>query len=146
MVLNKKLSTKTFIISQLLILITGLVFLASLYYILDVQYQVSDKLYSPSGGPVTTAPVSLTLDLQQPDEDSLVFKTPLLLIGKTAPNSSVLITDENDDQVIVSKSDGSFSATLALNAGVNKITVVVFDATGEQRSTERTVYYSQEKL
>lgn len=144
MKLNKNLSTKQFIISQILLLIVGLTFLFGLFYILNIQYQISNKPFL--NGPVTTTPKSLRLDLDHPDDDTLVFQDSILISGKTSPSKEVLIFTDTQNTVINSKKDGSFSLSLNLNEGENKITVVVFDQTGDSRSIERTVYYSKEKI
>lgn len=143
MKLKKKLSTKQFITFHILILIIGLIFLFGLYYILNIQYQKSTSPFA--GGPVTTKPKSLKLDLDLND-DSLTFDSSILVSGKTSPLKEVLIFTDTQDLIITSKKDGSFSTTLNLDEGENKITVVVFDPTGDTRSAERTVYYSKEKL
>lgn len=142
--LDKKLTTKHFVLSQILILIAGLIFLGLLYYILNIQYQKPKGLFVT--GPVTTAPKSLRLDLDQPDQDSLVFSGSAIISGKTGSGNIVLISTDTKDFVIESKPDGSFSTILSLDEGVNRITATVFDATGDSRSVERTVYYSKEKL
>lgn len=144
MKLRKILSTKHFIISHILILITGLIFLAGLYYILNIQYQPPKELFKM--GPVTSLPKTLRLDLDQPDADSLSFSPSIIVSGQTAPSTEVLISTDSDDLVIKSKPDGSFSTIVSLDEGVNKITTSVFDATGDSRSAERTVYYSKEKI
>lgn len=144
MKLNKKLSTKQFIFSHILVLVAGLIFLGGLHYILNIQYQ------KPKGsfiaGPVTTPPKSLRLDLDQPDQDSLSYSPSVVLSGKTGAGNVILISTETKDLVIESKPDGSFSTVLSLEEGVNRITATVFDSTGDFRSSERTVYYSKEKI
>ncbi len=144
MKLNKKLEPKHFIISQLFILVFGLIALGFFYYILNIQYQTQEKPFL--NGPITTTPKSLLLDLNQPDDDLMVFAPSILVSGKTGPLKEVLISTDSDDLIIKSKQDGSFSTELSLNEGVNRIMVVVFDTTGETRSLERTVFYSKEKL
>ncbi|MBI2086089.1 hypothetical protein HYT74_01985 [Candidatus Daviesbacteria bacterium] len=145
MKLNKKLSTTHFILAHTLILITALIFLASLYYILNIQYRQPAK-DSFSNGPVTTPPKTLRLDLDQPDQDSLSYSASIIVSGKTGPGRQVLISTETKDLVIQSKPDGSFSTVLDLDEGVNNISAAVFDTTGDSKSAERTVYYSKEKL
>lgn len=144
MKLTRPIPFKHFIFSQILILFLGLLFLIGLYYILNIQYQKTTKPFL--NGPVTTAPKSLKLDLDHPDEDSLTFQNSILVSGQTAPKSVVLIFTDSQDLVINSKNDGSFSLVLNLNEGVNRITVVVFDERGDNRTTGRTVYYSKEKI
>lgn len=142
--LTKKLSPKQFIISNLLLLSLGLIILAGLYYILNIQYKHSDKLFS--NGPVTSPPKSLRLDLDQPEDDSLTFQSSIIVSGKTGPNMEVLISQDNQDIVIKSKSDGNFSTLINLDEGVNNIKVITFDQTGDSRFTQRVVYFSKEKL
>lgn len=143
MKLTRKLSTKQFLVSQFLLLALGLITLTGLYYLLNIQYQKPKNLFL--SGPVTSAPKSLVLNLEQPDQDSLSYTAQIIVSGKTGPGKEVLISTDTDDLVIKSKLDGSFSTVLDLDEGVNNITAAVFDSTGNSRSAERTVYYSKEK-
>ena len=144
MKLTKKISTSHFILSHLLILFTGLTFLAGLFYILNIQYQKPKGLFQ--NGLVTSARKSLVLNLEQPDQDSLSYSSSIVVSGKTKPGKEVLISTETNDLVIKARQDGSFSTILNLNEGVNTITTVVFDTTGDSRLAKRVVYYSKEKL
>lgn len=144
MKLNKKLTTKQFIISQLLLLLVGLIILGGIYYILNIQYYKDNKPFL--NGPVTTLPKSLRLDLDQPDDNTLFFQVTILVSGKTGPLKEVLISTDSQDLVIKSKKDGSFSTEINLDEGENTVTAVVFDSDGDSKSLERTVYYSKEKL
>lgn len=144
MKLGKKISQRTFIFSNLLILITGLLFLSGLYYILNIQYQENQKLFE--NGPVTSLPKTLRLELQQPDNDVASYQASIIVSGKTSPFMDVLIYSDSQNIVLKSQADGSFSTVFNLDEGVNQITVVVFDTTGDQKSDTRTVYYSKEKI
>lgn len=144
MKLGKKLSSKQFVIFISLIFIISLIFLGGLYYIVNIQYQKPKDLFI--NGPVTTLPKSLRLDLDQPDNDMLIFQSSTIVSGQTTPLIDVLISTDTNDLVIKSKSDGSFSTVLDLDEGENRISVVVFDTTGDSRIQERTVYYSKEKI
>lgn len=143
--LSKKLSLKTFILSQILILIFSLTFLAGLYYILNIQYGQNTLSYAKKG-PVTTLPKSLRLELEQPADDTLVFTPSVIVSGKTGPKSLVLLATDTQNVVIESNSKGAFSTVLKMDEGINNLRAVVFDATGDSRSDERTVYYSKEKI
>lgn len=144
MKLKKKLSFKHFILSMTLILIISLAFLTGIYYILNIQHVKPQNLFS--NGPVTTAPRTLRLDVDQPVDDLLTFQSSTIVSGKTAPGTKVLITTDTEDFVIKSTGNGSFSTVLNLDEGVNNIMIVVFDPTGDSKSNERTIYYSKEKI
>lgn len=115
-----------------------------LYYILNIQYQKPTKPFLH--GPVTSIPKTLRLDLDQPADDSLTFQNSIIVSGQTSFGKDVLIFSSSEDLVIKSKNDGSFSTVFNLQPGINMITVAVFDADGDTRSIERTVYYSKEKI
>ncbi len=144
MKLTKKISTKSFLVSHILILILGLIFLFGLHYMMNIQYQKSSNLFL--NGPVTSKPKSFTLTVNQPSDESLIFESSILVSGKTGPNMEVLISTDTDDLVIKTKSDGSFSQTLNLSEGVNNIKIVSFDITGDSKESDRIVYYSKEKI
>lgn len=142
--MNKKLSNKIFVFFSILTLASGLFFIGALYFVINIQYQTPTN-YSKLG-PVTTLPKSLRIDLERPDENSLTFDQSIIVSGKTGPNLDVLIATNTQSFVIRSKQDGNFSMIIDLNEGINKITAAVFDATGDSRFEQRTVYYSKEKL
>ncbi len=143
--MRKKLPPKVFMFSSISILVFGLIVLGALYYILNIQYH-SQTGYSLLSGPVTTPPKSLRMDLGKPDDDTLSFESSIIVSGSTGPNLTVLITTDSSDLVVKSGLDGNFSTIVNLAEGVNKITATVFDVTGDNRSAERTVYYSKEKI
>lgn len=142
--LGKKLSSKAFYLSLFLIFTVGLFLLLGLHYMINIQYQKPNTLFS--NGPVTTQPKSLMLNLDQPDDNLLTFQNSIVISGTTGPYLDLLISSETADVVIKSKQDGSFSTVFNLNEGVNNINVVAFDATGDSRSGAKTIYYSKEKI
>lgn len=144
MKLGKKLSLSQFIIAHLLLFIIGLAFLAGLYYILNLQYTKPNKPFL--AGPITSPPKSLRLDLDQPDDESISYNSQITVSGKAGPQKTVLISTPTTDIVTGSKTDGSFSAILELEEGINKITITAFDSLGESKSEQRTVYYSEGKI
>ncbi|MBI2334875.1 hypothetical protein HYU96_03665 [Candidatus Daviesbacteria bacterium] len=144
MKLNRKLSFKVFLLSQLAILVIGLIFLITLYNFLYPESR--NETAGPTGGPVTTLTKSLRIDLDQPDDNLLTFQSSLIISGSTLPGLAVLISTDTEDSVIESTKDGSFSTVIKLEEGVNNLMVIVFDEKGDSKSIERTIYYSREKL
>lgn len=143
--MNKHLSTKTFILAILVILISGLTFIGGLYYILNYQYQkpTTSRL---EDGPVTSAPVSLILNLNSPDDSLLTSDPDILVSGKSSPNAVVILNLNEDYSSLEANERGDFSATLKLIGGVNKLTLTAFDNLGNSKTENRTLYYSTEKI
>lgn len=144
--MNKILSTKTFILAVLAILLSGLTFIAGLYYILNYQYQSSNISPLLSGSPVTSEPVSLTLNLTDPGDNLLTTSAAILVSGKTSPMGIVILNLNEDYSSLEATTGGDFSATLKLAGGVNKLKVTVFDSLGNSKTDTRTLYYSTEKI
>lgn len=131
---------------MLLILLACLGFIAGLDYIFNIQYRQKNGNFLSGNGPVTSAPVSLVLSLDQPDDDSLTFQQSLVVSGKTSSDAQILISTDSQDTVVEPKNDNTFSTILTLKEGVNNLDVYAFDKTGEQRSISKTVYYSKEQI
>lgn len=136
------LSFKIFILSMLVILLIGFAFLGLMYLFLNPS-TASTPLSLQK--PVTTEPVSLTLNLSSPDNNLLVFDPDILVQGQTSEGATVILDTDNAD-FVPDLSGGNFSATVKLQPGLNQLTVTSFDDTGNSKSENRVVYYSTEKI
>lgn len=142
--MNKVLSTKTFIISQIVIFLLGLAFFLGLFYFLNPDFLSRNDWRNR--GPVTRSPSKFILEVNSPLSEIVVFEASIVLSGKTSPNSLVLISQEGKDEVIQSDKKGEFLKVLELEEGLNQIIIFSFNKNGESKKEERLVYYSKEKL
>lgn len=94
---------------------------------------------------VTELPTNLTLSLNSPEDDSLVFEKSLLISGKTAPNAVILISGSSDFEFEASNS-GDFSQNINLSPGLNRLSISAFDKNGTQQTIDKQVYFSEEAL
>lgn len=141
--MNRTLSPATFIISMILLLMVPLGATFYLYFsINDLPYEKSNVLTVP----VTQEPVSLILNLSSPDDNVFTASSDLLIQGKTSPRADIILSTEKEDFVVEASSSGSFSTTIKLTEGINSIEVSAFDNLGNNKSEQRTVYYSKEKI
>lgn len=143
--MRKVISPSIFFLAMFLILITSLGGIFALNMQLNKDLKNS-KLYSPTNGPLTTAPKILSLEIQQPLNDTLTFESSTIVSGNTSPHATVLISVNDENTVIESQSDGSFSTVVDLDEGINQIIIAAFNDTGEEKQVERTVFYSEEKI
>lgn len=142
--MSKLLSPTVFVISMVIILLAGLAGAFGLNFLVNPQ-TAAQKL-NILNQPVTSKPVSLTLNISSPDDNLLVFDSDLLIQGTTMPNNIVILSLTDSDLNLQADKDGNFSTTLKLKSGVNQITVTTFDDQGNSKSDSRTVYYSTEKI
>lgn len=141
--MDKVLSTKAFIISQILILLISLIFLGGLYFVLYWDRFVPESLQSYI--PVTTKPVSFSLEVTTPDDEVYVTEKDLLITGRTLPYSTIVISNADNNLGLVADSRGEFSKVVELSEGLNEIIVGGFDEKGNSDTATRTVYFSPEE-
>lgn len=96
--------------------------------------------------PVTSEPVSLTLNLSSPEDNSLVFSEDLLIQGKTSPKAVVILSTNSSDLLLEPTPQGDFSVSVKLQPGLNLLSINAFDQAGIQKTENRTIYYSEEKI
>lgn len=129
----------------------GIVFILGISLIVGVGVYLQrgpdiDSQNLALSSPVTSEPVSLTLDLGSPDNNQLVFDSDLLIQGTTLPHTIVIVSTNKNDAVLQSDDHGNFSTDLTLLPGVNQFSVTAFDNSGDTKVEKRTVYYSTEQL
>jgi hypothetical protein len=149
-VINLEISTKTFLLSHLALLIFGLIFLSGLYYILNDGIFFCCKT---SGGlqnylPVTKKPSSIELNITAPEDEQLLYEKSIVFKGKTTPLAILLLTNLTTDENLgfEASNKGDFSKVVTLNEGLNEFTITAFDSEGNKKSEARTVFYSEEKI
>lgn len=140
---DKVLSTKTFIISHLVILMLALGFFAGLYYIL---YPERFKKAVMEYNPVTREPISLFLEITSPEDDILVNDGNLIISGKTGPEAAVVISSNQSDAGLQADKYGQFSKVFPLILGANIIEITSFDPEGNSKTVTKSVYYQEEKI
>lgn len=141
--MNREISPKVFIISQITILVVCLTLILALsFYLNDGIDKTNLKNYLP----VTSEPISFNLDVNAPIDDLLTFDKSLIISGQTLSLSSIIITINQTTYGLDADSKGGFSKVVTLEPGLNQITVNAFDSHGNTKSLSRTVYYSVEKL
>jgi hypothetical protein len=95
----------------------------------------------------TPSPVSSNTDELMVNEpsDELVSETKSITVsGKTLPGSTLIVTSENDEQVVTPADNGNFSLTTTISDGVNIIEVIAILPSGEEKKVIRTVSFSTE--
>ncbi len=141
--MKKSLSPQVFVLFMGLILLIGLGFSLGLYFFLNPRFP---KMTVVNLSPVTSQPVSMTVNLTSPADHSLVFASEQLIQGKTSPNVIAILSTNKNDQVINVDADGNFSQMVTLQEGAHEIIVSAFDNEGNGQVEKRTIYYSKEQI
>ncbi len=150
--MNKKLSFKAFLFYQAVIFTFSLIFLGGMYYLLnDGRFPCCEKKDLLTSrwalqGPLTKEPSSFNLEINNPDDNTVVFEGTVSVSGKTAPKATVIISSGARDIGLNADSKGEFSKVIDLSSGPNTLTITAFDSSGNSTNETRFIYYSEEKL
>lgn len=99
---------------------------------------------APTELPIKESNLFLTID--QPSNESVITTKALTVAGKTTPNTTVIVTSANNDQVFMSNSTGGFSTTINIDSGENKIIITAIASSGEEKQEIITVTSSTEQF
>ncbi|TSC84108.1 MAG: polymorphic outer membrane protein [Microgenomates group bacterium Gr01-1014_16] len=97
-------------------------------------------------GPTPSFPVTVTLTVTSPEDESLVNKDTVTITGKTAPGATVTILSEIGEVIVAPDNSGNFTADIKLEGGYNNITITAFDSTGNSNSQTLTITYTTAKV
>lgn len=96
----------------------------------------------PTG--VTTSSSALTISA--PEDETLTNQNKITVSGKTYPAATVVVTYEDDEQVVLADATGQFSTIVDLIAGYNIINITAFDDKGAEATQMLTITYSTAKI
>lgn len=99
-----------------------------------------------SASPSVTVTPPLGIIISSPQNHAVVNTSSVKIIGKTQPNSSIAISDTEDDTIVTADKEGNFTTDLKITGGANliKLTALKSDLTLDQ--TTITVIYSTAKI
>lgn len=139
------------IILSLVAVIVGLVAAGVAFYL----YQMTKTIPSTKNQTISIQPqISQSptpnaqnfLNIENPKDESVTDTKTITISGKTAPNATIIVSTENNDQVVNAASNGDFTLTNAIDSGTNVIQITAIFANGEEKKITRTVTYSTESF
>jgi hypothetical protein len=86
------------------------------------------------------------LTVENPKDEEVFDKQTITISGKTTPKSNIIISSENNDQVVSPSKTGEFTLTQPVEDGTNVIQITAVFPDGEEEKITRTVTYSTENF
>ncbi|MDQ3239011.1 MAG: hypothetical protein M3P33_00665 [bacterium] len=102
------------------------------------KYQAVTETQANTPSP-TPIPDTIKITIASPEDNTFVNNSSLKVAGATKPGTTVTITGAAVDSVNETNADGSFAIDVQLREGENKLTITVFDQSGQQKSVTRNV-------
>lgn len=86
------------------------------------------------------------LTVENPKDEEVFDKKTITISGKTTPKSNIIVSSENNDQVVTTSETGEFTLTQSIEDGTNVIQITSIFPNGEEKKVTRTVTYSTENF
>lgn len=86
----------------------------------------------------------LYLSIEKPENETLTETRTVVITGKTNPENTITVSTNQEDIVTTPAKDGSFSISIAIDTGVNKLITRAISPTGEVKIDTRVITFSQE--
>lgn len=102
---------------------------------------------TPTPSPISSSQPQtdeLLLVVDEPNDELVTEKRTISVRGKTDPENTVIISTNQEDTVAKPTSNGSFSTTISIDTGINKVVIKAIAPDGKQRDMIRTVSFSPE--
>ena len=93
-----------------------------------------------------TPPVTFVLDITSPEDGALVNEAKVMVSGRTQPDSTITITSEKGEDIVLAGADGTFANEVSLVNGTNEITITAFNLEGEEVTKTINLVYSTAEI
>lgn len=85
---------------------------------------------------------SISLIIDEPKDEAVVDVRTIKVIGKTEPNSKILVVSQSSEEAGVASNNGNFSMDISLSNDENIIEIIAVTPEGEVIKTRRIVTFS----
>ncbi|MBI2309436.1 hypothetical protein HYU89_00885 [Candidatus Collierbacteria bacterium] len=146
---------KEFVVAIFLGLIVGLLIVVGIVIARQAleKHQAGSEGTANGSSPISTSlstasptatptPPKHSVTIDQPEDNSVVSSSELMISGKTTPESTLAIVSEKNEYFASSDEAGLFSQKIELVTGVNEIKIASLAPNEEQAEITLTVVYT----
>ena len=138
------------VILSFVAVIIGLIAAGVAFYLYQVTKVVpdSDKTISlmPKISVSPTPDSANLLSIDTPTDEQVFDKKTITITGKTRKDATIIVTTEDNDQVVTPAANGNFSITQTIPGGTTLVHITAVFPNGEEQTITRTVTFSTENF
>ncbi|MBI3384714.1 hypothetical protein HY030_00800 [Candidatus Gottesmanbacteria bacterium] len=139
-------TTMETVIALVLGVILGVLAASSFWFLKNHKFTLSLPTNKVINIKTTTTPTPLkeklfSLEISSPSDLSIVNTATPNLSGKSSPNTLIIISLTNGDEVLRTDAEGNFQKLINLNEGLNYISVTAISAIGQTEQVNLAVVY-----
>jgi len=94
----------------------------------------------------TLSPTQNSLDIFEPQNNSVVSDSKLVIKGQTDNDAIIIITTPQNSYSLIADSSGNFDTTINLNPGINHLKVTSISPNDTENNTELFVTFTTAKI
>lgn len=84
----------------------------------------------------------ILLNVDEPVDEAVTTKRTITVKGKTNPSNTLIISTNQEDTVATPTSSGSFTTTISIDTGINKVIIKAITEDGAEKTVTKTVSFS----
>jgi len=138
------------VILSFVAVIIGLIAAGVAFYLYQMTKVVPDNDKTISLMPkisVSPTPDSANLlSVDSPTDEQVFNKKTITVNGKTRKDATIIVTTEDNDQVVTPAANGNFSITQTIPGGTTLIHITAVFPNGEEQTITRTITFSTENF
>jgi hypothetical protein len=138
------------VILSFVAVIIGLIAAGGAFYLYQMTKAVPDKdkalSFLPKVAVSPTPDKANLLTIDSPKDEEVVSKRVITISGKTRNDATIIVTAEDNDEVVKPASNGNFSITQSIPSGTTIIYITAVYPNGEQETIKKTVTSSTENF
>lgn len=88
----------------------------------------------------------ISLTITSPKNETVTQNRTIQVKGSTDPENIIIISTNQEDIAISPTSNGSFSASISIDSGENKLIITAIDTHGNSKKITQTVSFSSDEF
>lgn len=139
------------IILSFVAIIVGLIAAGVAFYLYQMTKTIPPSKNQPISIQTNISPspapnIQNFLTIENPKDESVTDSKIITISGKTEPGATIIVTTENNDQVVNAAANGDFVLTNTIEKGTNIFQITAIFTNGEEKKVTRTITYSTESF
>lgn len=132
------------IILSLIAIFVGLLVAGSAFYLYQMTKQITpdNNAITIKSHPTPTPNSANYLVIDSPKDESIADRKTITISGKTLPGATIIISSEENDQVVKPTTTGTFSVTQTISDGVTILSITSVFPDGTEQTIKRSISYT----
>lgn len=108
----------------------------------EISSSTTVKPKKPAPAPTN----DILLSISSPKNEIVTSNRTIQVKGTTDPENTVIISTNQEDIAVAPTSNGSFSASISIDSGENKLSITAVNSLGNSKKITQTISFSSDEF